>query len=156
MFSYNTSQFSCSLALVNFDHIPQVFFTARVPLKSSKIIWVNEWHQSKKNHEPIEAKSCIYASLNLTSLGSDNGLLPVWHWGIILTNACLLLIWPPGTCSSGIGIQMQQLPQKNNVKMSSGQWRPIFLNVLALLPQNKAEYTVTCLWAILQQGCGWC
>ena len=34
----------------------------------------------------------IYASVNYTNIGLDNGLSPGWHQAIIWTNAGLLLI----------------------------------------------------------------
>ena len=36
--------------------------------------------------------SIVYVSVNLVIIGSDNGLLPVWHQAIICTNAGLLSI----------------------------------------------------------------
>ena len=42
----------------------------------------------------IEAEWRIYASVNYTIIGSDNGLLPVRHQAIIWTNAGILFIWP--------------------------------------------------------------
>ena len=42
----------------------------------------------------IEAKWCIYASLNWVIIGSDNGLSPVRRQAIIWTNAGILLFGP--------------------------------------------------------------
>ena len=45
----------------------------------------------------IEAEWCLYASVNLTIIGSDNGLSPGRHQAIIWTNAGIFLIGPLGT-----------------------------------------------------------
>ena len=42
----------------------------------------------------IEAEWRIYASLDLATIGSDNGLLPHRHQAIICTDAAILLIGP--------------------------------------------------------------
>ena len=39
----------------------------------------------------------IYASVNYTIIGLENGLLPTRCWAIISTKTCLLLIWALGT-----------------------------------------------------------
>ena len=45
-----------------------------------------------KLEELVEAKWCIYASVNKTTVVSDNGLSPVRHQAIIWTSADILLI----------------------------------------------------------------
>ena len=44
------------------------------------------------NYWIIEAEWCIYASVQLTTIGSNNGLLPRQQQAIIWTNVVLLLI----------------------------------------------------------------
>ena len=39
----------------------------------------------------------FYASLNLVNIGSDNGLLPIWHQAIIYTIAGIYSVGPIGT-----------------------------------------------------------
>ena len=46
-------------------------------------------------------------SVNWVSIGSGNGLSPVWHEAITWTNAGLLSIGPLGTNSSEILIKIQ-------------------------------------------------
>ena len=55
----------------------------------------------------IEAKWCIYESLNWVIIGSDNGLSPVQRQAMIWTNAGILLIGPLGTNFSEILIGIQ-------------------------------------------------
>ena len=72
----------------------------------------------------------------LTSVGSDNGLLPGRRQAIIWTNAGILLIWPTGTNFSGNLIKIHIFSfKKMHLKMSSGKWRPfcLGLNVLKKL-----------------------
>ena len=45
----------------------------------------------------MEAKWCIYASVNWGIIVSDNGLLPDQRQAIIWTNAVILVIRPLGT-----------------------------------------------------------
>ena len=52
--------------------------------------------QNQHNIQPIEAEWRIYASVNKTIIGSDNGLSPVRRQAIIKTNGGLLFIEPVG------------------------------------------------------------
>ena len=52
--------------------------------------------------ELIETEWRIYASVNHTIIGSDNGLSHGWRQAIILTNAGILLIGTLGTYVSEI------------------------------------------------------
>ena len=77
----------------------------------------------------IEAE---YASVNWTIIGLDNGLSPVRHQSIILTNAGILINGPLGTNFSEILITIHIFSfTKMHLKMS-GKWRPfcLTLNVL--------------------------
>ena len=61
----------------------------------------------------------------ITSIGSDNGLLPHQHQAIIWTNARILLIQPLGTNLSEILIEIHTfLFKKILLKIVSGKWRP--------------------------------
>ena len=76
----------------------------------------------------------IYSSVNRVSIGSDNGLSPFWHQGIIWTNAEVVLIGPWGTTFNEIVIKIQQFSiKKICLKMLSGKWQPfcVGLNVLS-------------------------
>ena len=69
----------------------------------------------------------------LTSIGSDNGLLPGRCQAIIWTNAGLLPIGPLGTNFSEILMTILTFPfKKMHLKVSSAKWRPccLGLNVL--------------------------
>ena len=75
------------------------------------------------------------ASVNLATIGSDNGLSPVQCQAIIQTNIGLLLIEPLGTNFSKISVEINQFSYfKMHLKMSSAKWWPycICLNVLIL------------------------
>ena len=73
---------------------------------------------------------------NLTSIGSDNGLLPGRRQAITWTNAGILLIGLLGTNFSEIWIGIQTFSfKKMHLKMSSGKRRPfcLCLNVLRVV-----------------------
>ena len=76
------------------------------PLKSN--VW--EIHLRYDNfHLLISSCWCIYAPLNWVSIGSGNGLSPVWCQAITWTNADFLSTGPLGTNFSEIQIKMQNL-----------------------------------------------
>ena len=78
----------------------------------------------------IEAEWRIYASVNFTIIGSDNGLSPDRRQAIIWTNAGILLIWPLGTNFSETLIEIHIFSfKKMHLKMSSGKWRPFCLGL---------------------------
>ena len=67
----------------------------------------------------------------LTKTGSDKGLSPGRSQTIISTHVEILLIGPWGTNFSDISIDIYTLSfTKMHWKMSSGKWRPFFLNDL--------------------------
>ena len=81
-------------------------------------------------------------SVNLTIIGSDNGLSPARRQAIRWTNAGILLIGPLGTNFSEILIGIQAFSfTKMHFKMLSAKWRPFCLspNVLTLNMQNTFE-----------------
>ena len=68
----------------------------------------------------IKVGRCIYASVNLTIIASDNGLSPVRCQAINCSNAGLLLIGLMGTNFSEIFINMKQISHKKlSLKISS-------------------------------------
>ena len=69
----------------------------------------------------------------LTSIGSDNGLLPGRRQAIIWTNAGILLIGPLKANFSDILIEIQTFSfKKMHLKMSPGKWRPFCLGLNVL------------------------
>ena len=86
----------------------------------------------------------------LTIIGSDNGLSPGRCQAIIRTNAGILLIRTIGTNFSEILSEVHIFPfQIMHLKMSSGKWRPFWLDLNVLSPSsqveshNDANYVVT-------------
>ena len=70
---------------------------------------------------------------NLTTIASDNGLVPAWCQAITWTNAGILLIRSLGTNFSGIISKIHTFSLKKiHLKMSSAKWWPscLGLNVL--------------------------
>ena len=66
-----------------------------------------------------------YASVNWVSIGSGNGLPPVWCQAITWTSADLLLIRPRGTTVIEIGFKIQNFSfKKMQLKILSAKWRP--------------------------------
>ena len=81
----------------------------------------------------IEAEWCIYASVILSIIGSDNGLSPGRRQAIIWTNAGILLIGPLGTNFSEILTEIHTFSfKKMHLKMSSGKWWPFCLGLNVL------------------------
>ena len=81
----------------------------------------------------IEAEWRIYASLNLTIIGLDNGLSPGRRQAIIWTNAGILLIGPLGTNFNEILIEIRPFSiTKIHLKISSGEWWPFCLGLNVL------------------------
>ena len=70
------------------------------------------------------------APVNWVGIGSDNGLSPIWHQAIILTNAKLLSIGPLGT----------------NYSANFNQ------NTKTLIHENASENVVSEMAAILSRG----
>ena len=69
--------------------------------------------------------SASYTSVNQVSIGSDNGLSPIWCQASISTNAKILSIGPLGTNFSEILIRIQNLSfTKMNLKIWSSKWWP--------------------------------
>ena len=80
---------------------------------------------------------------NLNIMGSDNGLLPGWHQGIIWTNAGILLIGPLGRNFGGILIEIDTFSfQENSFENIVWKWRPFYLslNVLIMLTEQQWDY----------------
>ena len=84
----------------------------------------NEWtHWDRVTH------ICV-STVNLTIIGSDNGLSPGGRQAIIWTNAGVLLIGPLRTNFSEILIEIYTFSfKKMHLEMSSGKWRPFCLGL---------------------------
>ena len=90
-------------------------------------------HRLMWTHRGPVTHICV---IELTIIGSDNGLSPGRRQAIIWNNAGLLLIERLGTHVSEISIGIQTFPfRKMHLNMSSAKWRPfcLGLNVLKLL-----------------------
>ena len=86
----------------------------------------------------IEAEWRIYASENLTTIGSVNGLSPGRRQAITWTNAGILLIGPLGTNFSEILIENHIFSfKKMRLKLSSVKWRPFCLGLNVLIRVTK-------------------
>ena len=69
----------------------------------------------------------IYESVNLVSIGSDNGLSPIRRQAIIQTNAGFLWISPIGTNLIEILNQNTKFSfTRMHSKISLAKWRPFF------------------------------
>ena len=89
-------------------------------LISSLLKWIQP-----NNYQLISADCHIYASVNLVSIGSDNGLSPMRRQAITWTNACLLSIEPLGTNFSEVLIKIPNFSSmKMHLNISSAKWRP--------------------------------
>ena len=78
---------------------------------------------------------------NLTTISSDNGLLPGRRQAITWTNVGILLIGPLGTNFSEILIGIQTFSfTKMHLKMSSAKWRPFCFGLNVLSARGKPVY----------------
>ena len=78
--------------------------------------------------------SATYMSVNWVSIGSDNGLSPIWRQAIILINARLLSIRPLGTNFSQIFIKIQKFSfMKMHLKISEN----IICEMAAILSKGR-------------------
>ena len=75
--------------------------------------------------------------IELTIIGSDNGLLPDQHQVIIWTKAGMLLI---GTLGSNFGEFLSEIHtfsvKKIRLKMLSAKWQPLCLDLNEPMPNN--------------------
>ena len=94
----------------------------------------------------MEAERRMYASVNKTTIGSNNGLSPGRRQAIIWTSAGILLTEPLGTNFSEIWIKIQIFSfKKMHLKMSSAKWHQfhLCLNVLTPWPLGDVVETLT-------------
>ena len=83
--------------------------------------------------------------VKLTTIGSDNGLLPKRRQAIIWTNAGILLIGPLGTNFSEILIWIQTFSfKKMHLKMPSAKWCPICLGLNMIRTKPLPMMTKIC------------
>ena len=82
----------------------------------------------------------------LNIIGSDNGLSPSRHQAIIWTNAVIFLIWPSGTNSSEMLIEIHTSSlRKMYLKMSSEKWHPFCLGLSVL--RNDGNASIFCMFS---------
>ena len=62
---------------------------------SNQIDDLYAWYD--REYTLTETEWLIHVSVNYATIGTDNGLSPIWHQAIILSNADLLSIRPLGT-----------------------------------------------------------
>ena len=85
--------------------------------------------------------------VNLTIIGSDNGLSPGRRQALIWTNAGILLIGPLGTNFIEILIGIQTFSfKKMHLKMSSAKWRPFCLGLNVSITVWISKYTHYNVW----------
>ena len=95
--------------------------------------------------------------VNLTIIGSNNGLSPGRRQAIIWTNAGLLLIRTLGTNFSEIFSEAHTFSfEKMNLKMSFAKWRPfrLGLNVLINHPCHNPDGRKRGPWKPMAPGIG--
>ena len=97
----------------------------------------------------MEAEWRIYASVNYTIMGSDNGLSPGRHQAIIWTKAGIFLIGPNGTNFSEIIIEIEIFSFTNlHLKVLSAEvaaissW-PQCVKKLHIALQYKESFSIT-------------
>ena len=84
--------------------------------------------------------------VNLTMVGSDNGLSPGRRQAIIWTNAWILLIEPLGTNFSEILIKIHKFSfKKMHLKMLSAKWQPFCLGLNVLTCCTIRSCTNQCI-----------
>ena len=88
---------------------------------------------------------------NLTTIGSDNGLMPGRRQAIICTNAGILLTGPWGRNFSEILIEINIFSfKKMHLKMSSGNWRQFCLSLDVIKHWFDHDHEVQCDEMILK------
>ena len=87
----------------------------------------------------VEAGWCIYTTVILVIIGSDNGLSPIRRQAIICSNAGLLSIRPWGTYSNEILFEIQRLSfKKMHLKMLSAKCK--------IVPADFTHYSSLLHW----------
>ena len=107
--------------------------------------WINlilvDLETSRPHRELIHWSQVTHIYISkLTTIGSENGLLPRRHQAIIWTNAGILLIGPLRTNFSEILINIHTFSfKKMHLKMSSAKWHLfcLSLNVLNKLVERN-------------------
>ena len=96
-------------------------------LVARRSIWWSPIFNSSPHYTSPLHPSAVYASVNWVSIGSDNGLSPVWRQAITWTNADFLSMGPLGVNLSEIWIKIQKFSiMKMPLKFSPAKWRPFW------------------------------
>ena len=124
---------STSFLLMPWLPVCQVIRTILImSLYKHRLSLFNDENASTLTHWGRVTHICV---VKLTTIGSDNGLLPGRRQAIIWTNAGILLIRPLGANFSEILIGVQTFSfKKMELKMSSAKWRPFCLGLNELTP----------------------
>ena len=93
-------------------------------------------------YQLISPRWCIYMSERWVSIGSDNGLAPVWHQAISWINTDLLSVRPLGTNFSEIWIKIRTLNSlkcmwKYHLRMAFILFRGKWINSVLRGPVQK-------------------
>ena len=84
-------------------------------------------------------------SVELAIIGSENGLVPLWHQAIIWTNDDILLIRPWGTYSNEILFKIQKFSLKKiHLKISFVKWWPFCLGLNMLILGLLWNFLISC------------
>ena len=91
---------------------------------------------------------------NLTTIGSDNGLLPGRREAIVWTNAGILSIGSLGTNFSGYFIDMHRMSfKKMHLTISFAKWQPFCLGLNVLKPTSLSTPHSSCWRNKTRQTC---
>ena len=113
------------LGLNELTHCPLVIQQCNVSCQ----LWFKQWLNVLTHWDRV-MHICLS---KLTIIGSENGLSPGQHQGIIWTNAGILLIGLLGTKFSEILIDIYKFSfKKMQLEMSSGKWWPFCLGLSVL------------------------
>ena len=154
---YCTSHYKCQIR-VSQSWLQQGlrFLLNKAKIVIETIIWNCSMCCSKDEyfHYLIEAEWRIYASVNYTIFGSDNGLSPGRRQAITWPNAGILLIGPLGTNFSEIFIEIKTFSLTNlYLKVSSAKVAAILSRPRCVKPKTNHDwymylgrYICSCSW----------
>ena len=134
------------LSVCGQNHVRSVSSTILIG-SISYLTWDPIWLNGMGNHEAAD----LFVN-KLTTIGSDNGLLPDQCKAIIWTNAGILLIGPWRTNFSEILVEILTFSfKKMCLKISSAKWQPfcLSLNVLRLDDKYMSVNWITIKWNLI-------